>query len=192
MIEKYYPDFYFDSIRHIDLDMLKDKGIKGLILDIDNTLVPMHSKDADENAVSWISELRSKGFKVCILSNATEKRVVRFNRDIAVTAIHRAYKPSGKAFLKAAETLELEPENIAVVGDQIFTDIHGGNKANMLTILVKPIDKREILFVRLKRWPEKLILSGFMKKLEHQLKRREIWKRNRLAVEKNRYSGYKK
>ncbi len=187
MIEKYYPDLYCDSIRHIDLDMLKNKGIKGLILDIDNTLVPMHSKDADENAMTWIRDLKNKGFKVCILSNASEKRVVRFNKDIAVIAIHRAYKPSGRAFLMAAEKLELQPESIAVVGDQIFTDIHGGNKANMLTILVKPIDKKEILYVRLKRWPEKLILAGYMKKLEHHLRKREVWKKNRLVIEKNRY-----
>ncbi|MDF2984611.1 MAG: superfamily [Eubacterium sp.] len=187
MLEKYYPDLYYDSIRHIDLDMLKTKGIKGFILDIDNTLVPMHSKDADENAMKWIADLKNRGFKVCILSNAAEKRVVRFNKDISVLAIHRAYKPAGKAFLRAAEQLDLEPESIAVVGDQLFTDIHGGNKANMLTILVKPIDKKEILYVRLKRGPEKFILKKYMKKLEHQLKKRELWKKNRLLIERSRY-----
>ena len=187
MIEKYYPDLYYDSIRHIDLDMLKSRGIKGVILDIDNTLVPMHSKDADENAVTWISELKSKGFKVCILSNAAEKRVLRFNKDIDVTAIHRAFKPAGKAFLKAASALGLEPENIAVVGDQIFTDIFGGNKANMLTILVKPIDKKEILYVRFKRGPEKLVLRSFAKKLEHRLNRRAEWKKKSLDYEKGRF-----
>ncbi len=187
MIEKYYPDLYCDSIRHIDLEMLKNRGIQGLILDIDNTLVPMHSKDADENAISWIAELKSKGFKVCILSNAAKKRVLRFNKKIDVTAIHRAYKPAGKAFLKAANEMKLEPENIAVVGDQIFTDIHGGNKANMFTILVKPIDKKEILYVRLKRWPEKLVLSSFNRKLEDRINRRAEWKKNRLQIEKNRF-----
>lgn len=187
MIEKYYPDLYCDSIRHIDLEKLKNKGIKGLILDIDNTLVPMHSKDADENAISWIKELKTKGFKVCILSNAAEKRVLRFNKSIDVTAIHRAFKPAGKAFLKAAEEMGLEPENIAVVGDQIFTDIHGGNKANMFTILVKPIDKKEILYVRLKRGPEKLVLSSFKKQLQNKITRRTEWKKNRLQIEKNRF-----
>jgi len=187
MIEKYYPDLYCDSIRHIDLEMLKNKGIQGFILDIDNTLVPMHCKDADENAIAWIAELKSKGFKVCILSNAAEKRVLRFNKKIDVTAIHRAFKPAGKAFLKAAKEMGLEPENIAVVGDQIFTDIHGGNKANMFTILVKPIDKKEILYVRLKRGPEKLVLSSFNRKLEDKINRRAQWKKNRLQIEKNRF-----
>ncbi len=187
MIEKYYPDLYCDSIRHIDLQMLKAKGILGLILDIDNTLVPMHCKDADENVIEWIEELKSMGFKVCILSNAAEKRVIRFNKKLKVTAVHRAYKPAGKAFLKAAHVMELEPENIAVVGDQIFTDIHGGNKANMFTILVKPIDKKEILYVRLKRGPERLVLNSFNKKLEHKLNKRVQWKKDRLQIERRRF-----
>jgi HAD superfamily phosphatase (TIGR01668 family) len=187
MIEKYYPDLYCDSIRHIDLERLKKEGIQGFILDIDNTLVPMHEKDADNNAIEWISELKSKGFKVCILSNAAEKRVLRFNKKIEVTAIHRAFKPAGKAFLRAAKEMGLEPENIAVVGDQIFTDIHGGNKANMFTILVKPIDKKEILYVRLKRGPEKLVLSSFSKKLQHKINRRAQWKKKRLQIEKNKF-----
>lgn len=187
MIEKYYPDLYFDSIRHIDLEILKDKGIQGVILDIDNTLVPMHAKDADESVIAWIAELKSKGFKVCILSNASEQRVVRFNRDIAVTAIHRAYKPAGKSFLNAARVMGLEPENIAVIGDQVFTDIYGGNKVNMLTILVKPIDKKEIVLVRLKRIFEKPIIKGFTENLEYKINKRLEWKKNRLKLEKSRF-----
>jgi len=145
------------------------------------------TKDADENAISWIAELKGKGFKVCILSNAAEKRVLRFNKNLDVTAIHRAYKPAGKAFLKAAKEMCLEPESIAVVGDQIFTDIYGGNKANMFTILVKPIDKKEILYVRLKRGPEKIVLSSFNKKLEEKINGRTQWKKRRLEIEKNRF-----
>jgi HAD superfamily phosphatase (TIGR01668 family) len=188
MIEKYFPDLYIDSIRHIDIEALKKKGIQGLVLDIDNTLVPMNSKDADENAIAWIRGLQNQGLKVCILSNASEKRVVRFNKDIAVTAIHRAYKPAGKAFLKAAKVMGLEPENIAVVGDQIFTDIIGGNKVNMLTVLVKPIDTKEILFVRLKRMPEKLIINSFTKNLEDKINKRLEWKKKSLQFEKNRFN----
>lgn len=186
MIEKYYPDLYYNSIRHIDLELLQKKGIKGLILDIDNTLVPMHRKDADKNAITWIKELKDQGFKVCILSNASKKRVIRFNKDIVVTAIHRAYKPSGKAFLKAAKTMELEPENIAVVGDQVFTDIIGGNKVNMLTVLVKPIDKKEILFVRFKRLIEKRIIDKYTDDNESTLEKRIEWKKKSLKHERKR------
>lgn len=189
MIENYFPDLYCDSIRHIDLEMLKNKGIQGFVLDIDNTLVPMHSKDADENAIGWIGELKKRGFKVCILSNAAQKRVIRFNKDIAVKAIHRAYKPAGKAFLKASREMGLEPENIAVVGDQIFTDIYGGNKANMFTVLVKPIDKKEILYVRLKRYPERFIINSFLKMKEAQAERRRQWKKQRLEIERSRFKN---
>jgi HAD superfamily phosphatase (TIGR01668 family) len=193
MIEKYYPDLYFDSIRHVDLENLKNRGIRGVILDIDNTLVPMHAKDADENAISWISELKTEGFKVCILSNASEKRVIRFNKDISVSAIHRAYKPAGKAFLNAAKVMGLEPENVAVIGDQVFTDIIGGNKVNMLTVLVKPIDKKEILFVRFKRIFEKLIIKSFKNSIEvkvnKRMDKRIEWKKNRLRLEKSRFKG---
>ncbi len=187
MIEKYYPDLYFDSIRHVDLEDLKNRGILGLILDIDNTLVPMHAKDADENVISWISELKNKGFKVCILSNASENRVIRFNKDISVTAIHRAYKPAGKAFLNAARIMRLEPENVAVIGDQVFTDIYGGNKVNMLTILVKPIDEKEIFLVRIKRIFEKPVIKSFTKNLEDKISKRMEWKKNRLKLEKSRF-----
>ena len=187
MLENYYPDFYYESRKHIDLDLLRQKGIEGLILDIDNTLVPMHFKDADENAISWIKLVQEKGFKACILSNATKKRVERFNSNLSVLAIHRAYKPSGKAFLRAAETLGLSPEKVAVIGDQIFTDVYGGNKVNMITVLVKPIDKKEILFVRMKRLPEKWVLNSFNKNDETRLERRKLWKKNRFNMELNKY-----
>ena len=186
MIEKYYPDLYFDSIRHIDINILKERGIKGVILDIDNTLVPMHTKDADENAINWVAELQKIGFKVCILSNASLKRVTRFNKEMSVMAIHRAYKPAGKAFLMASKKLGLEPEKVAVIGDQIFTDIYGGNKVNMLTVLVKPIDKKEILYVRLKRHIEKRILSRFSNVQTSRLEVRNEWKKKRLQIEKSR------
>lgn len=186
MIEKYYPDLYFDSIRHIDINILKERGIKGVILDIDNTLVPMHAKDADENAISWVSELQKIGFKVCILSNASLNRVTRFNKEMSVMAIHRAYKPAGKAFLMAAQKMGLEPESIAVIGDQIFTDIYGGNKVNMLTVLVKPIDKKEILYVRLKRHIEKRVLGRFSRVQKSSLEVRNEWKKNRLQIERSR------
>jgi uncharacterized protein len=163
MLEKFYPSLQVDSVQHIDLDTLQKNKIRGLILDIDNTLVPMHRKEADERAVAWIEKVRKAGLKACIVSNASEKRVIKFNERLKLHAIHRASKPGTKAFLRAARMMELKPDETAVVGDQIFTDVYGGNKAGMFTILVKPIDKREILFVRLKRFPEKWILSSYRK-----------------------------
>lgn len=161
MFEKFYPGMTVDSVHHIDLAGLKEKKIRGLLLDIDNTLVPNHVADADQKTVEWLERVKNEGFKACIVSNASHKRVVRFNEKLKVYAIHRAGKPGTKAFLKAASLMDLKPEEVAVVGDQIFTDIYGANRAKILSILVKPIDRKEMIFVRLKRYPEKIILKQY-------------------------------
>ncbi len=163
MFEKFYPDLMLDGVWDIDLDSLKKKGIKGLILDIDNTLVPQYRKEADENAVKWIERVKKAGFKICIVSNASKKRVLKFNDSVRVLAVHRASKPGTGAFRKAALLMGIKLCESAVVGDQIFTDIYGGNRAGAFTILVKPIDKREFIFVRLKRIPERLVLRIYRK-----------------------------
>ncbi|GAE87632.1 YqeG family HAD IIIA-type phosphatase [Acetivibrio straminisolvens] len=143
MLEKFYPDLQADRVQDIDLDFLVKNNIKGLILDIDNTLVPEHVEEADENTIAWIDKVRKMGFRVCIVSNASEKRVIKFNNKLNVDFIHRASKPSCKSFVKAMEIMNTKASETAVIGDQIFTDIYGGNKVDMFTILVTPIDKRE-------------------------------------------------
>lgn len=163
MLEKFYPRLNVNSIQDIDLAVLTKNNIKGLILDIDNTLVPQHMKDADENAIEWIEKVRSAGFKACIVSNASKKRVIRFNEKLEIYAIHRASKPGTKAFLKAIRLMGIEPNEAAVVGDQIFTDIYGGNRAGAFTILVNPIDSKEALWVKMKRYPEKYVLRRYKK-----------------------------
>lgn len=161
MNEKYYPSLVLERITDITVDILKANGIKGLILDIDNTLVPNHVAEADDSLLEWIETLKQAGIKIAIASNASKKRVFIFNRKLKLYAVHRAFKPSVRAFNKARRLMELDNKNVAVVGDQIFTDIYGGNSAGMFTILVKPIDKREGWFVRLKRRFEKRILQRY-------------------------------
>jgi len=161
MKENYFPSLRVGSIQDIHAEMLKENQIRGLILDIDNTLVPNHVADADENAVRWVEGMKAAGFKLCIVSNAAKKRVVRFNDRLKLYTIHRAMKPGTSAFRKAGRLLDLPCKNIAVVGDQIFTDIYGGNRAGMFTILVTPIDRREGRFVQIKRIFEKRILQKY-------------------------------
>lgn len=170
MIEKFYPKLKVNKVQDVDLNMLKTKKIKGLILDIDNTLVPEHVAEADQNAVEWIERLKEAGFKACIVSNASEKRVIKFNENLKLYAIHKASKPGEKAFMKAARLMDTKIEETAVIGDQIFTDIYGGNRLNMFTILVNPIDQKEIFYVRVKRIAEKYILSKYKKFLLEQEK----------------------
>lgn len=161
MSEIFFPDIYVNSIRDITAELLENKRIRGLILDIDNTLVPNHVADADENAVEWVGKMKAAGYKLCIVSNASRKRVIRFNDKLKLDAVHRAMKPGTRAFRRAGALMGLENKNIAVVGDQIFTDVYGGNRAGMLTILVHPIDRREGKLVRFKRIFEKRILARY-------------------------------
>jgi uncharacterized protein len=160
---KFYPKMNIDKIQNIDLGILIGKNIKGLILDIDNTLVPQHRMDADENAIQWIEKVKNAGLKACIVSNASKKRVIRFNENLKIHAIHRAGKPGTRALKKALALMALKSNEAAMIGDQIFTDIYGGNKLGLFTILVDPIDKMEALWVRLKRYPEKIILRAYRK-----------------------------
>ena len=163
MLEKFYPRLIVETVQDIELDLLAKKNIKGLILDIDNTLVPGHMKEADDNAVQWMERVKGSGFKVCIVSNASKKRVIKFNERLKVFAIHRASKPGTRAFRKAIRFMEISPEETAVVGDQIFTDVFGGNRLGAFTILVKPIDEREFIFTKLKRIAEKYVLAKYRK-----------------------------
>jgi uncharacterized protein len=178
MFERFFPDLAIDKVQDIDFEMLKSINIKGLILDIDNTLVPMHIKVADENAVKWVEQAKASGFKICIVSNASKQRVAKFNENLKVLAIHKASKPGCKAFMNALKLMDIKAEETVVIGDQIFTDIYGGNKLNMFTILVKPIDERELFYIRLKRKPEKLILSSFKRKFQDKAIRRMKWKKS--------------
>jgi HAD superfamily phosphatase (TIGR01668 family) len=165
MIEKFYPSLAVDSIRDINTELLDKNNIKGLILDIDNTLVPNHVADADDRAVQWVGEMKAAGFKLCIVSNASKKRVVRFNDRLKLYAVHRAVKPGTRAFEKAARMMDFKNKNIAVVGDQIFTDVYGGNRVGMFTILVTPIDRREGTLVQFKRIFEKKVLKRYAESL---------------------------
>ncbi len=157
----FFPRIYVSGIKDITDQLLKQNNIKGLILDIDNTLVPNHVADADESSVKWIGKMKDSGYKLCIVSNAAKKRVIRFNDKIKLDAIHRAMKPATAAFKRAGRVMELESSSIAVIGDQIFTDIYGGNRAGMFTILVNPIDSQEGSLVKFKRIFEKRILEKY-------------------------------
>lgn len=163
MLKRFYPDLMVDRVQDIETKALTENNIKGLILDIDNTLVPTHVKEADENALAWIERMKREGFKLCIVSNASRKRVIKFNEGLKLFAIHRAFKPGTKAFKKALRLMDLKENEAAVVGDQIFTDIYGGRKLGLYTILTKPLAGRESVFIGFKRLLEKYIIRTYKK-----------------------------
>lgn len=156
-METFLPKLYLDSVYDITIELLCTNNIKGLILDVDNTLVAQYIKKPDYKLIEWINLLRNNQIKLCIVSNGSTKRVLEFNESLGLDVISKAKKPCSRGFLRALSIMGLRQDEVAVVGDQLFTDVWGGNRLNMFTILVRPIDKREEFFVRLKRYLEKLV-----------------------------------
>ena len=153
------PNEYIDSVFNVDIHHLKKRNIKAIIVDIDNTLVSWETKEADEKVQGFINMLKENGFCVCMLSNATKQRVQIFNNALNIHAIPNAAKPSRRAFRRALELMGSAPHNTAVIGDQVFTDILGGNRLGLYTILVSPIAQKEFIWTRLVRKLERYILK---------------------------------
>lgn len=143
------------SIYEIDIDGLFDRGMRGLLTDLDNTLVEWNAPEAPACLLEWLAKVQAKGFKVCILSNNESERVSAFANAIGVLAIHKARKPRVKAYLQALALLGIEPQQAVMVGDQIFTDILGGNRAGLYTILVDPIAEKEYAGTKVLRFLER-------------------------------------
>ena len=154
-----------DSVRHIDYDRLWRQGVRGLIFDIDNTLVTFDIPHPPQWVVDFLSALAAKGFGICLLSNNSQARVRGFCTQLKYPHIWRAGKPKLKGIRRAAMLLGLDKSQIAIIGDQIFTDCFCGNRLGIYTILSKPIAKRDEWTVKLKRWPEKLVLKAYERRM---------------------------
>ncbi|MGJ7044577.1 hypothetical protein HNR52_000761 [Thermoanaerobacterium thermosulfurigenes] len=159
MYKKLIPDMYANSIYDIDFENLKKRGITSLIFDIDNTLVPQKVLNPDRKVINLFKFLKSKGFKVCLISNNTTKRVNNFTKDTGVKGISWAIKPRKSAFYKALEMLDSTPDETAIIGDQIFTDILGGHRVGLFTILVRPLSSEEFGWTKIMRKLEKKVLK---------------------------------
>ncbi len=159
-----YPDYYCDKVTDITLELLRENGIKGVILDVDNTLI-----DFDENLLdgvkSWANRLKEKGVKLIILSNSNKvEKVKTVAKALEIEYFYFATKPLKRGFKKAQKQLQLENAEIAVVGDQIFTDIIGANRSKMFSILVNPISQKDMWMTKVKRPLEEKIIQAYVKK----------------------------
>lgn len=157
LLECFYPDEYLDSVYEIDFESLYAKGYRGVIFDIDNTLVP-HGAPADKRSIALFDRLRKIGYESLLLSNNKEPRVKMFNDEVHSQYIYKAGKPSVKNYLKAMELMNTTPETTMFVGDQLFTDVWGAKKAGIRTWLVKPIHPKEEIQIVLKRRLEWIVL----------------------------------
>lgn len=163
VLSAFYPDEYRDSTFTLDYRQMYDRGYRGIIYDIDNTLVP-HGAPADERAIRHFEKLREMGYRFCLISNNKEPRVASFAGDIGgAFYVYDAHKPSKKAYLKAVEKMGLSGDQVFFVGDQIFTDVFGARRAGLYSILVKPIHPKEEIQIVLKRYLEKIVLFFYSK-----------------------------
>jgi hypothetical protein len=163
MFDRFYPKEYLDSTYVINFESLRSKGFQAVIFDIDNTLVE-HGAKADERSIALIERLKGLGFDILLLSNNKEARVKMFNDAVHVRYIYKAGKPGVKNYEAAMVMMGSNRENTLFVGDQLFTDIWGANRAGIYSILVKPIDKKEEIQIILKRYLERIVLYFYKKK----------------------------
>ena len=157
MFEMFFPDDYVASTYVIPFEKLYKEGYRGLIFDIDNTLVP-HGAPADERAKKLFGRLKDIGFDCCLLSNNQEPRVKMFNEEIGVHYICDAHKPSVKNYQKAMEIMGTDLKSTIFIGDQLFTDVWGAKRTGIRNFLVKPIHPKEEIQIVLKRQLEKIEL----------------------------------
>lgn len=162
------PDYRFDTFDCANADFLAGIGIKGIVLDVDNTLEPYENPLPTEKVLKWLSSLREKGINASIVSNNNKERIELFNRDIGLFACYKAKKPFKKNVLRAMESMGTTKENTVLMGDQIFTDVWAARNAGIKAILVPPIRDKKDLFTKFKRLLEKPILRKYQKKLKKE------------------------
>lgn len=163
MFEIFFPTEFYNTIFDVEYSKLKDKGYKGLMFDIDNTLVPFDVVHPTQEIIDLFTELKNQGFKICLVSNNTETRVLRFNERLKVFAVAKALKPMRRNLRKAMKLMDTQIENSVFIGDQLFTDVWGGNRLGLMTILVKPIAEKEEWITKIKRSTEKKVFSHYLK-----------------------------
>ncbi len=162
MLRKFFPDEYEMSTYVISFEKLYEEGIRGVIFDVDNTLVP-HDAPIDDRAKALFERLKKLGMVVCLMSNNGEERVKKFADAVGVRYIYKAQKPLIKNYLKSVGMLGTTKESTIFIGDQLFTDVWGAKRAGIRNILVKPMDKREEIQIVIKRRLENIVLKAYLK-----------------------------
>lgn len=160
------PDFYIRSYTELSPSFFKENGIRGLLTDLDDTLVPHNSMDISATLFDWTAQLRSAGIEILLLSNNKRARVEPFAKRLGVPFLSRALKPTCFRTRRASAVLNIPPEECILMGDQIFTDIAAAKRLNMRSVLVDPVGQKSTRYVQLKRRRER--------KKRSQLKRVKI------------------
>jgi len=160
MLEIFTPHLYVTHVVDIPLADLARQGIRGLLVDLDNTLLERRAEGFDPAILQWVATARAQGFALCLVTNAPPARTARMAALLGIPGVPRAQKPLLGGLRRGLARLGLRPDEAAIVGDQIFTDVWAGNRLGLYTILVRPMSPSESILTRWKRPLERLILSG--------------------------------
>ena len=170
MIGLFFPYEYVDSVFSIDYEKLVQKGFKGIIFDIDMTLVP-HGADSTKEIDELFKTIHKAGLKTLLLTNNSEERVKRFIKNIDTLYLCDAEKPNPEGYLKAIQMMGIKKNETVFIGDQIFIDIYGANRCGIASILVKYVTAEVETKIGIRRTLEKIILKlyGITKVYQHRL-----------------------
>jgi uncharacterized protein len=163
LLKHFLPDQHVKSIFDITPESLKEKGVKGIITDLDNTLVEWDRPTATPKLIEWFDNMRKHEILVTIVSNNNENRVRSFSDPLQIPFIFQARKPMTRAFNKALKQMGLRKQETVVIGDQLLTDVLGGNRSGFHTILVVPVAKTDGFITKFNRKVERRILNWFRK-----------------------------
>ncbi|MCM3730786.1 YqeG family HAD IIIA-type phosphatase [Fictibacillus nanhaiensis] len=164
MLKHFLPDQHVQNILDITPEMLVERGVKGIITDLDNTLVEWDRPEATPELIKWFTSIKEKGILITIVSNNTQYRVKSFSDPVGIPFIYSARKPMTKAFRRALKDMKLKNEEVVVIGDQLLTDVLGGNRIGLHTILVVPVASSDGFWTRFNRKIERIILSWMKRK----------------------------
>ena len=162
------PDHMFGSFDEVTPDFLQEKGIRALLIDIDNTLAPYEQDDPDERILAWFDALHAAGIKAALISNNHPPRVDRFNAPLSLPAYPDSGKPGSRAIRAAMHEMGVECHETAGLGDQLLTDTLAVHRLGMISLIVPPIKDKTTLFFRFKRWLERPFIKRYSKLHENK------------------------
>lgn len=163
-MEKYIPDLYVKSIYYVDYQKLKERGIKCILFDLDNTVAPLSLKKPNKKIKDLFFKLKDMGFKVIIFSNSNKKRLKPFKDELEVDCAFNCKKPMQKKFKLILKEFKYKESEVVIIGDNIITDVLGGNKIGITTILINPLSTKERKITKISRIYEKFIIRRLSKK----------------------------
>ena len=159
----FVPEYYFETFDKASADFLSEIGVKGIVLDVDNTLEPYENPTPGEHVVAWLESLKAKGISAAIVSNNGGERINLFNKELGLPAYYKAKKPFKKNVLNAMADMGTDKSNTILMGDQVFTDVWAAHNTGIRAILLPPIKDKTDVFTRFKRLLEKPILKKYRK-----------------------------